>query len=140
MATCVKQKMATSDEDAAYRSAIQVRFPSGLTGFANWNQLNVTRTFQEHLHILGMVDLATVVRIIHHVGDRNIKLAEQWNQRRTPSTVTNDAPYDTLLGWAVLVNIQHSTPLSMSHVNARWIRLNVWNLSFLLRKWCVVLF
>ena len=29
------------------------------TRFANWNQQNVTIMFQEHLYILGMVDLAT---------------------------------------------------------------------------------
>ena len=32
------------------------------TCFAYWNQQNVTRMFQEHLHTLGIVDLA---RIIH---------------------------------------------------------------------------
>jgi len=31
--------------------------------------------FKEHLHILGMVDLVTVARIIHHVG-QSIRIAE----------------------------------------------------------------
>ena len=32
--------------------------------------------FQEHLHILGMLDLATVARIIHIVGGESISTAE----------------------------------------------------------------
>ena len=67
--------MAMPDEDTVHRSAIQVCFPSGLTRFANWNQQNATRMFKEHLHILGMVDLVTVARIIHHVG-QSIRIAE----------------------------------------------------------------
>ena len=88
IATCVKQKMVTSDEDVEHR--VQVCFPSGLTlieGFANWNQQNITRMFQEHLHILGMIDLATIAQIIHLLGGR-ITIAEKWNPRRTSSTVT----------------------------------------------------
>jgi len=49
--------MATSDANVAHRSAIQVCFPSGL-------------------HILGMIDLATVAQIIHLVGGRSIRIAE----------------------------------------------------------------
>ena len=30
--------------------------------------------------------------------------------RQTRSTVTSDAPYEKLLGWSVLVNIQHNIP------------------------------
>ena len=75
--------MATSDEDAALRSVIQVCFPSGLRPIATFCQLkssecykNVSRMFQEHLHILGIVDLATVSRIIHHVGGQSIRIAK----------------------------------------------------------------
>jgi len=32
--------------------------------------------FQELLHILGMVDLATVARIIHQVGGQSRRIAE----------------------------------------------------------------
>ena len=52
------------------------------TRFANWNQQNVTRMFQEHLHIIGMVDLATVARILHHVAGHSIRIAEKWNLHR----------------------------------------------------------
>ena len=37
-----------------------------LTRFVYWNQQNVTRIFQEHMHILGMVDLVRVARIRCH--------------------------------------------------------------------------
>ena len=80
------------------------------TRFANWNQHKVTRMFQEHLHILGIVYLASVARIIHRVGGQSIRIAELWNPRRTTSTVTSDAPYEKLLGLLVLVNIQHNPP------------------------------
>jgi len=43
---------------------------------ANWNQQNVTRMFQKHLHILGMVYLATVAWIIQLVSGRGIRIAE----------------------------------------------------------------
>ena len=44
--------------------------------FANWNQQNVTNMFQEHLHILAMVELATVARIKHHVDGQSIRIGE----------------------------------------------------------------
>ena len=31
--------------------------------------------FQEHLNILGMVDLATGIRLIHHLGGLSIRIA-----------------------------------------------------------------
>ena len=39
IATCVKQKMATSDEDAAHISAVQFCFPSVLTPINTFCQL-----------------------------------------------------------------------------------------------------
>ena len=85
------------------------------TCFANKNQHNATRLFQEQLHIIGMV-----ARIIHLVGGRSTKIAEQWNPRRMASTVTGDAPYGKLLRWPVLVNIQHKTPLHRTWVCHTW--------------------
>ena len=78
VATCVKQTMATSDENAAHRSAIPFCFPSVLTPFATFCQLKSTehRVFEEHLYILGMVDLATLARIKHIVVDRSTRIAE----------------------------------------------------------------
>ena len=40
------------------------------------NQHNVAIMFQEHLHILGMLYLATVARIIHLLGGRSIRIAK----------------------------------------------------------------
>ena len=80
--------------------------------------------------------------IIHLlVGSRDIRLAEQWNPRRTPSTVTSDVSNHKLLGWPVIVNIQHSTPLSMSHVNARWMFETFIKLILHIKEmvWCFVL-
>ena len=80
MASCVKQKIAKSDEDGAHTDQLfKFVFYQDWrlsTRFATWNQQNVTRMFQEHLHILGMIDLATVARIIHLVGGRSIRIAE----------------------------------------------------------------
>ena len=42
----------------------------------NLNQQNVTRMFEEHLYILGMVDLATLARVIHIVGGRSTRIGE----------------------------------------------------------------
>jgi len=38
--------------------------------------INVTGMSQEHLHIIVMVDLATVARMIHVVGGRSKTIAE----------------------------------------------------------------
>ena len=46
IATCVKEKMAASDRDAEHRSAIQVRFPSGLTLIDTLSQLKTKITLQ----------------------------------------------------------------------------------------------
>ena len=46
IATCVKQKMATSDEDSAHSSAIQVCFPSGLTPIDTFCQSKSTELFK----------------------------------------------------------------------------------------------
>jgi len=44
--------------------------------FVNLNQQNITRVFEEHLYILGMVDLATLARVIHIVGGRSTRIGE----------------------------------------------------------------
>ena len=44
--TCVKQKMATSDEDAAHISAFQVCFPSGVTPIDTCCQLKSTDRYK----------------------------------------------------------------------------------------------
>ena len=43
---CVKQKMATSDEDVAHRSAIQVCFTSGLMPIDTFSQLKSTERYK----------------------------------------------------------------------------------------------
>ena len=46
IATCVKQKLVTSDENAAHKSPIQVSFPSGLTAFDTFRQLESTERYK----------------------------------------------------------------------------------------------
>ena len=79
IAIYVKQKMATSGVDAAHKTVFQLCFQSGLTSidmFVNGNQQNATRMFQQHVHIIGTVDIAAIELVIHLVGGQSIRIAD----------------------------------------------------------------
>ena len=73
--------------------------------------------FQEHLHILGMVDLATGIRLIHLLGCSIVKIASDaidCDYRRTVQDVSGVAGIGKYTALYIL-----TLDLSMSHVNAR---------------------
>ena len=44
--------------------------------FVNGNLQNATRMFQQHVHIIGTVDIAAIERVIHLVGGQSIRIAD----------------------------------------------------------------
>ena len=71
--------MATSDEDAAHTSAIQLCFPSGLTPIDPFCQLKLTERYEYVSRALAYTwhgRFNDVARIIHHLGGQSIRIAE----------------------------------------------------------------
>ena len=130
----VKQKMATSDEDAVHRSAIQLCFPSGLMPIDTFCQLKSTECYNN-------VWRGHVYTWLGRFSDRNtVNTSLGWPKYKNCSIV-KIAPYAIDCDYRRTVRLvagmagiskytaQHTltSDLSMSQVNARWIRLNVWN-------------
>ena len=112
--TCVKQKMATSDEDAAHRSAIQFCFPSGLKPIETFCQLKSTERYNNVSRALAYTwhgrfsNGNTVNTSLGGPMYNNCSIV-----KIAPDTIDCDyrRTVQELLGWPVLVNIQHNTPL-----------------------------
>ena len=110
-----KQKMATSDEDAAHRSAIQFRFPSVLAPIITFCQFKSTE------HYKG------VWRALVYTWHGRFSDVSTGNTYRGRSKYKN---------WRIVKSAPDAIDcdsrgsvrdLSMSHVNARSIRLYVWS-------------
>ena len=79
IATCVRQKMVTSDQLFKFVFRQDWRLS---TRFPNWNHQNVTRMFQEHMHVIDMVILPTVAWLIRLVCGWSIRITEKLKSAR----------------------------------------------------------
>jgi len=92
--------MATSDEDAVHRSAIQDCLSSGLTPIDMFCQLKSTK---RNINVL----IALVYTWHGRFSDGNT-VNTPWKYKNC--SIVKIAQYKKLLGWPGLVNKQHNTP------------------------------